>query len=161
MIIYKIRKKMKFLKLTGIMLVMLGLFGCAAKGPAYSAYTQNDAATIDGTFANMFTILFGSEANIIIFSIDKKRATGSMDEIKVSPSKEHDVVVYSNTVNDTASGTIKVQLEARHKYQLRAKDSGDFFTIYLFDITNSEEGQLIKEYKINSRGYNPALSAML
>ena len=147
------RGKMKFLKFFWIIVTLLALVGCAAKGPAYNAYTKNDAATIDGTFANFFKIVFGADANILITSIDSKSAAGSLDSIKVSPG-EHMVSVSGNTANNGAGGIIKVILKANHNYKLRAKASEKFFTVYLFDITNNEEGILNQKYKIKARGYN-------
>ncbi len=134
-------------------MTLFSLFGCVTKGPAYSLYTKNDAATIDGTFANFFKITFGTDANILITSVDGKSALGSLEPINISPG-EHMVSVSGNTANNGAEGIIKVILKANHIYKLRAKASEKFFTVYLFDITNNKEGLLIEKYKIKARGYN-------
>ena len=143
---------MKSFKFLRILITLFVIAGCAPKVPAYNAYTKKDAATIDGTFANFFKIVFGSDANIRIQRIDSKRSTNPLKAIQVSPG-EHTLLVSANTGKNTAGGTIKVALKAHHNYKLRAKADEKFFTVYLFDMTNNEEGQLVKKYKIKANGY--------
>jgi len=143
---------MKLYKIVWITIILLGLAGCTANGPKYNAYTQSNAATINGTFANFFKIVFGTDANIVITAIDGKHP-GTLSAIKVKPGK-HTISVSCNTANNGANGSIKVFLKANHNYKLRAKADLKFFTVYLFDITTSSEGILKKKYRINARGYN-------
>lgn len=146
---------MKFVKSIMIIVSTIFLIGCSGNEPKFSDYQKNDSAYIQGDLGNFFEIVFSNSANLGIIMIDNVRVNSLPRTFKVSPGK-HSLTVYANTAHDSAGNVIEVVLKPKNKYKLIAKSGRlgeEFFTIYLYNITKNEEGNLLKKYKIKANGH--------
>jgi len=129
------------------LLLLAGLAGCA-EAPTHQNYRAQDAACVEGEFANLIRYHFEGEAHVTIGEIDGLPTGGG--EPYCFPPGLHRLEVKAYNNSRIARDSVDLEFGAAKKYRLRANVRGTSFVFQLVDITRSP-GATVEEFSMAAR----------